>query len=252
MGNFGESVAVFGDTIVVGAPTENHSGRIKAGSVYVYVRNGNEWDFEEELSAASPFNHEFFGTSVSLYHNTVIVGMPGHGSFEKGGAQLFHRVNNFWEYDGAPLATGLGTGEGHYGRSVDIHREIVAVGGDLVPPKVFEKDFTDAWVPLGHSSLTTGGTAVAVDHDKGNNDDILVLGGYNKVKIFYHEDNEWNENEDVPTETDYVDDGDAFGASVAISEGYVVAGAPMTHAGGLSPVGEVFVMDLNGAIPNFD
>lgn len=252
MGNFGESVAVFGDTIVVGAPTENHSGRIKAGSVYVYVRNGNEWDFEEELFAASPFNHEFFGTSVSLYHNTVIVGMPGHGSFEKGGAQLFHRVNNFWEYDGAPLATGLGTGEGHYGRSVDIHREIVAVGGDLVPPKVFEKDFTDAWVPLGHSSLTTGGTAVAVDHDKGNNDDILVLGGYNKVKIFYHEDNEWNENEDVPTETDYVDDGDAFGASVAISEGYVVAGAPMTHAGGLSPVGEVFVMDLNGAIPNFD
>ena len=245
IGNFGESVAVFGNTVVVGAPTENHSGRIKAGSAYVYVRNGNEWDFEEELIADSPSTHEYFGASVAIYHDTIIVGMPGHGSFEKGGAQVFHRDGFSWEYDDAPISTGVGTGEGHYGRYVDIHREIVAVGGDLVAHRVFERDYTDAWVPLGYSSLTTGGTAVAVDHDQGNNDDILVVGGYNKVKIFYHEDNQWNENGDMPTETDDVVDGDAFGASVAISEGYVVAGAPMAHAGGLSPVGDVFVMDLN-------
>jgi len=254
MGNFGESVAVFGNTVIVGAPHENHSGRIKAGSVYVYVRNGNEWDFEEELIADSPSSHDYFGESVAIYHNTIIVGMPGHGSFEKGGAQVFHRDGDFWDYDGAPISTG-GTSEGQYGQHCDIHREIVAVGGALVaPPKVFEKDFTNAWVPLGYSSLTTGGTAVAIDHDQGNSNDILVVGGYNKVKIFYHEDNQWNENGDVPTETDDVVDGDAFGASVAISEGYVVAGAPMTHAGGLSPVGDVFVMDLNGATssPNGD
>lgn len=247
MGNFGESVAVFGNTVIVGAPTENHSGRIKAGSVYVYERNGNGWDYKEELKADSPSNHEYFGKSVSIYHKTIIVGMPNNGSFEKGGAQIFQRDGTTWKYDGLPISTGVGTGEGHYGKYVDIHREIVAVGGDLVAPKVFEKDFTDNWVPLGYSSLINGGTTVAVDHDKGNNDDILVVGGYNKVKIFYHEDNQWNEKEDgdVPTAPDSVVDGDAFGASVAISEGYVVAGAPMTHTGGLSPVGVVFVLDLN-------
>lgn len=246
-GKFGESVAVFGNTVVVGSPTENHSGRIKAGSVYVYVRNGNGWDFQEELIADSPSNNEYFGKSVSIYHKTIIVGMPNHGSFEKGGAQVFQREGNTWKYDGLPISTGVGTGEGHYGNYLDIHREIVAVGGDLVVPKVFERDFTDNWVPLGYSSLTNGGTAVAVDHDQGNSNDILVVGGYNKVKIFYHKDNQWIENEDgnVPTEPYTVDDGDAFGASVAISEGYVVAGAPTAHTGGLSPVGDVFVMDLN-------
>lgn len=256
MANFGASVAVFGNTVVVGAPHENHSGMSNAGSVYVYERNGSDWDFDEELISADPTSFEYFGTSVAIYHDTIVVGMPGHGSLEKGGAQVFRRKGASWEYDGTPIATSGGTTGASgikYGTYCDIHRDLVAVGGDLVAPNVFQQDFfTDAWVAIGYNSLTTGGaaihgTAVAVDHDQGNNDDILVVGGYNKVKIFKHESNEWNQmdEEAVPTESGDTIDGDAFGASVAISEGYVVAGAPMAHVGGLDPVGDVYVMDLN-------
>ena len=256
MANFGASVAVFGNTVVVGAPHENHSGMSNAGSVYVYERNGSDWDFDEELISADPTSFEYFGTSVAIYHDTIVVGMPGHGSLEKGGAQVFRRKGASWEYDGTPIATSGGTTGASgikYGTYCDIHRDLVAVGGDLVAPNVFQQDFfTDAWVAIGYNSLTTGGaaihgTAVAVDHDQGNNDDILVVGGNNKVKIFKHESNEWNQmdKEEVPTESDDTKDGDAFGASVAISEGYVVAGAPMAHVGGLDPVGDVYVMDLN-------
>ena len=249
MGKFGESVAVFGDRVVVGAPHENHSGRSNAGSVYVYVRNGSGWDFEEELIADDPTSLEYFGASVAIYHDTIIVGMPRHGSFEKGGAQVFHLEGDTWEYDGVPIATNGGIGD-EYGNYCDIHREVVAVGGNLVAPKVFEQEYTNNWVALGYSSLTAGGTAVhgtavAVDHDQGNIDDILVVGGYNKVKIFYHEDTKWNQRQDVPPQSEDVVDGDAFGASVAISEGNVVVGAPMTHAGGASPVGDVYILDLN-------
>ena len=53
------------------------------------------------------------------------------------------------------------------------------------------------------------------------------------------------DEEAVPTESGDTIDADAFGASVAISEGYVVAGAPMAHVGGLDPVGDVYVLDLN-------
>lgn len=251
MGNFGASVAVFGNTVVVGAPHENHSGMSNAGSVYVYGRNGNEWDFKEELIASNPTSDEYFGTSVAIYHDNIIVGMPGHGSLEKGGAQIFKRGEKIWEYDGVPIATNLGTGGAKYGTSCDIHRDLVVVGGDLVAPEVFQKDFfTYSWVSVGYSSLTTGGaalhgTAVAIDHDQGNNNDVLAVGGYNKVKIFYHYSNLWEMNEEVPTEWEDTIDGDAFGASVAMSEGYVVAAAPMAHAGSLSPVGDVYVLDLN-------
>src|SRR5262245_7166806 len=40
---FGYSLAISGDTILVGAPRQNNTGGTEAGAVYVFVRNGNQW-----------------------------------------------------------------------------------------------------------------------------------------------------------------------------------------------------------------
>lgn len=257
LGRFGESVAIFGDKILVGAPHENHSGRANAGKVYVFARFGNVWQYEADLIAQSPESEEYFGTYVALYHDAAIAGMPGHGTFQKGGLQIFQYDGVDWMYDGpagSPIATSGSTSVftgARYGAYCDIHKEFLIVGGDLVAPKVYEQTFTGNWGAVGHSSLTTSngdpvhGTAVAVDHDQGNDEDVLAVGGFDEVKIFYHEDNKWVHKDGVPLAPDDVVNGDEFGASVDMSEGTVVAGAPLAHAGGLSPVGDVYVMDLN-------
>ena len=68
---FGVSVAVSGDTAVVGAQNENG-----AGAAYVFIRSGTTWTQQAYLkpSNAQPFDD--FGSSVAVSGDTVVVGSP--------------------------------------------------------------------------------------------------------------------------------------------------------------------------------
>jgi hypothetical protein len=77
---FGHSVAISGNTIVIGAPFREvgrHSGQ---GAVYVFVKPPSGWrraTATAELTAARGAADEFFGESVAISGNTVLVGAPG-------------------------------------------------------------------------------------------------------------------------------------------------------------------------------
>ena len=73
---FGVSVAVSGDTIVVGAQTAQYDGR-----AYVFVRSGTSWTQQGLLIPSNPGNFgEWFGKSVSVSGDTVVVGAPFEAS----------------------------------------------------------------------------------------------------------------------------------------------------------------------------
>ena len=70
---FGASVALDGDTMVIGAPGE--SGQFFAeGAAYVFARSGNAWVEQAKLKAADPQDTDVFGVSVAVDGDTVIVG----------------------------------------------------------------------------------------------------------------------------------------------------------------------------------
>jgi hypothetical protein len=82
--NFGTSVAVSGDTLVVGAPYED-SGTTGvnstpdeiapySGAAYVFVRNGKTWSQQAYLKASNTGEDDVFGTSVAVSGDTVVVG----------------------------------------------------------------------------------------------------------------------------------------------------------------------------------
>jgi hypothetical protein len=88
---FGTSVAIDGDTIVVGAYQEdsaatgvngnqadNTAGQ--AGAAYVFVRSGTVWTQQAYLKASNTGANDSFGFSVAISGDTVVVGAIGEAS----------------------------------------------------------------------------------------------------------------------------------------------------------------------------
>ena len=70
---FGSSVAVSGDTTVVGARGDDDSG-FNSGSAYVYRYDGSAWVEEAKLLASDGAAGDFFGYSVAVSGDTAVVG----------------------------------------------------------------------------------------------------------------------------------------------------------------------------------
>src|SRR5699024_10456533 len=71
---FGSSVAVDGDTVVVGA----HGARVdgtRQAAAYVYVRDGESWSLQDRLTIDESRQGEF-GDAVAIDGDAVIVGAP--------------------------------------------------------------------------------------------------------------------------------------------------------------------------------
>jgi hypothetical protein len=91
---FGFTVAVSGDTVVIGAPFEDSStigvnsvaneSAIDAGAAYVYVRNGASWTQQAYLKASNTGSGDLFGRLVNISGDTILVGAPFEDSSTTG------------------------------------------------------------------------------------------------------------------------------------------------------------------------
>lgn len=149
---FGSVVAISGDTIVVGAPQENgSSGGINgdqsknqlsdAGAVYVFVRNGGVWTQQAYIKASVPGEQDFFGSSVGISGDSIVVGAPledsaatgvngnqnNNTSTESGAAYVFTRSDVTWRQE-AYLKAGNTGKDDFFGSAVAIAGETVVVG----------------------------------------------------------------------------------------------------------------------------
>jgi len=72
--DYGYSVAISGDTIIVGANRDDLPGLSRAGSVYVYRFVAGSWEHEDHLTAPDIAADDRFGTSVAIDGDTLVVG----------------------------------------------------------------------------------------------------------------------------------------------------------------------------------
>ena len=92
---FGASVAIDGDTILVGAPSESGGG-YNSGNVTAYTFNGSTWA-GVSLAASDEGPDDRFGEAVALYNDRAIVGAPHNdfGSGETGAAYIYDNLLDF-------------------------------------------------------------------------------------------------------------------------------------------------------------
>lgn len=101
---FGASVAVRGNSIVVGAPGDDPSRNESAGSAHLFHRGQGGWSKKAELTHSGPSPGRQLGISVAIDEAGIAVGAIGDGSAY------------FFTLDGNPDGQ-CGCG-GHFGRSV--------------------------------------------------------------------------------------------------------------------------------------
>ena len=84
---FGYSVSISGDTVLVGAPIESYDLDF-SGSTYVFNRNHNgidEWGLVTRLTNPDAKSDSGFGQSVSMDGDLAIIGNPFGFFLEQGG-----------------------------------------------------------------------------------------------------------------------------------------------------------------------
>src|SRR6266511_232527 len=89
---FGNAVAISGNTIVVGAHADPADG-IQSGAAYVFVRTGTTWAQQAKLRAPDSAVGKQFGAAVALDGETVAVGAIGDddGAFKAGAVYGLNR-----------------------------------------------------------------------------------------------------------------------------------------------------------------
>lgn len=78
--NFGCSVALTGNTAVVGACGDDVGGNVDQGSAYVFTRSGTTWSLDQKLTASNGAEGDHFGQAAAVDYTggfyTAIVGAP--------------------------------------------------------------------------------------------------------------------------------------------------------------------------------
>ena len=148
--NFGYSVALAGDTLVVGAPGEGSNATgvngnqadnsaQRAGAVYVFTRTGDVWSQQAYLKASNAEAGDEFGIAVALlgdtlavgawYEDSIATGVNGNqadNSMSEGGAvYVFTRAAGVWSQEAYLKASGYG---GVFGHSLALAGDTLAVG----------------------------------------------------------------------------------------------------------------------------
>jgi hypothetical protein len=270
---FGYSVAVSGNTVVVGAPNESSSARGVngnqsdnsaggSGAAYVFVRNGTNWTQQAYLKAsnadgASPpwYVGDQFGYSVAVSGNTVVVGAFHEASsatgvngdqsdnsvFRAGAAYVFVRNGTTWTQQAYLKASNTEYGDG-FGISVSVSGETVVVGADWesaayifvrngttwTQQAYLKASNTGGW--FGYSVAVSGDTVVVGAYGEssnatgvnGNQSDNSA-GGSGAAYVFVRSGTTWSQQAYLKaSNTEALD---AFGISVAVSGDTVVVGA---------------------------
>lgn len=132
---YANSVAVFGDTLAIGAPNRDEAG-VDSGAVYLYMRDvggSNQWGLVATRYAV-PSNavSSQFGYAVDLRDNLLVVGSPKESlngtnsgsvylfSRDNGGATNWGQINRIRPPDAVPNQ--------EFGTSLDLDSDWLAIG----------------------------------------------------------------------------------------------------------------------------
>jgi hypothetical protein len=213
--NFGQSVALSGDTMVVGTISDDEGGW-SVGAAWVFVREGTTWIQQAYIKpSTSSTGHFWFGLSVAISGDTMVVGAPMESSNasgingnqndnslpQAGAAYVFVREGTTWSQQAYLKASNPSRGD-QFGFSVAISGDTIVVGSRF------------------ESSTSSG-----VNGEQ--NDDVLAASG--AAYVFVRNGVTWTQQAFLKASNNdgcCLPHADLFGTSVAISDDTIIVGAP--------------------------
>lgn len=227
-GNFGNSVAIYGDTIVVGSTGEsssqnqvyngsspdssyeNSSMGLKSGAAFVYRTNATTWGLEAVLKASNSDQNDNFGVSVSLYKNTIVVGShledsnqssitslasTNNSKSNSGAAYVFKRSGSAWTQE-AYLKASNSFVDNYFGSVVKVYENTIAVSA------------------VGEKS----NQVTIINGENSSTDTTLMNSG--AVYVYYFDNQSWHQQAYIKTSNNNSED--VFGFSMDLFNNLLV------------------------------
>lgn len=177
---FGDAVAIDGDTVVVGAPRAEGNGIGLSGAAYVFTRVGTLWAQQEVLIGSDTQTGDFFGAAVSIDGNFILVGATFGDSAggAAGSAYMFARTGLRW-VEQEVLGSSSPAVSDRFGAAVDLSDRSVVVGApsvdidgqtDTGAALVFQLDDV-ALVRCENAAITVN---LAVGDEPTDGDDVIL------------------------------------------------------------------------------
>ena len=227
--SFGYSVAISGETIVVGAYGESSNqstitngttasadnSLTNAGAAYVFRRSGVNWAQEAYLKPPNPDSNDYFGYSVAISGETIVVSSQQESSNQTtitngttassnnsasnaGAAYVFRRAGTTWAQEAYLKAANADAGD-RFGQSVSISGDTIVIG---------------AQSEASNQTTVTNGPTASADNSRP---------GAGAAYVFKRVGTIWSE--EAYLKAPNPDAGDTFGYSVGISGDTIVVGS---------------------------
>jgi hypothetical protein len=176
---FGCSVAVSGDTVVVGAEQASVNGS-HPGAAYVYKFDGTAWQEESKLTTSDGTAYSFgFGYSVAVSKNTIVVGNPYNMAkgYASGAAYVYRvTIRSVIDFFNSAVAHGDLVGIGPVPQAAD--GRLIALGNMLAQTEYYIDNslIPEACEQLSDIYLKTDGNPLPPDFVSGDATSDLAAG----------------------------------------------------------------------------
>jgi len=144
--------------VAVGEPGANSN----TGAVFVYQQEGTTWIQVAELTSSDGAPGDLFGSAVSIFNSTVLVGAPGWpAGLNTGSAYVFNTPHGIWTQR-AELTASDGAPGDSFGASIVVDLNVAAVGAPgRGATYVFVQPGTDEVYSTQNAELTVTGPDLA-------------------------------------------------------------------------------------------
>jgi hypothetical protein len=246
--NFGRALAVQGDTLVVTARKSD----LEEGSAYIFRYDGGNWIHQEDLVASDAAPGAYFGQSVAVQGDVIVIGARNANPREAGAVYFFRRYDEGWT-EIAKVFSENGKKNDQFGFTVAIAGDLVTVGARRADPDTLE----DAGAVYVYSVIGDSVEPVArlTPHDARAKDefgqsvaiagDTVAVGAWKddrklgSVYLFRLKDGQWTETGKISASDGL--EGDEFGYSLAAFGNRLVTGAHFADA----KAGAAYVIPFN-------
>lgn len=254
---FGRSVALDGDTALVGDPYE---GSGDTGAAYLFQRNGAVWNATQRLAPSADASANA-GWSLALVGTRALLGAPRHDSngIDRSGA-VFIYAHSAGSWTLRQTLTGSGQAVGQFGDSLVFNGTEAIIGegnsprawgrrGQLFVAPFDGSDFaTPQQLPASPAQSVIGGTLAVSGAVLFAGNPFENLGGVSsdgRAAIYRKVGGAWTPAGFI--DAPLTDGTQRFGIAVALSGDVAAVGAPWRSVDGMAERGEVFVFAFDGS-----
>jgi hypothetical protein len=236
---FGRTVAIQGNKVIIGARFAQVGDQERAGAVYVFGKHGDFWQFEDKISSPSPEFEDNFGRALAIQGNLLVVTArkENQNANDVGAAYVFTYKNGEWKYQ-SKITAGDPVAKAYFGQSVALLGDRLVIGARNADPNaaggfyLFQKS-EDGWMEIAKVTPLEGQSDDQYGFTIVFSGDTIVVGARradsggltNSGAVFVYTVK--GDSVELVTRLTASDasEGDEFGQSVAIAGDVIAVGA---------------------------